>query len=257
MSIITLTSDWGLKDHYLSVIKASIYSQIPDANIVDISHLVPPYDISQASYIFKNAYTYFPEGTVHIIAVNSIASIECPHVLIKHKGQYFIGADNGLFSLIFEEEPELIIELDVMQDTDYFTFPTRDIFVKVACHVAKGKKIEELGKPLKSLHIKMNYAPIVEEKRIRGLVVYNDIYGNAITNIHESVFKKVQKGRKFRIVFIHNEITKLSSSYSDVAEGDILALFDSNGYLQIAMNQDEARKLLGLKIDENVYVEFS
>ena len=256
MPVITLTSDWGLKDHYLSVIKACIYSQLPDANIVDISHLVPPYNISQASYIFRNAYQYFPNGTIHIISVNSIASIDSPHVVIKHKGHYFIGADNGFFSLVFDKKPEVIIELEVMQDSDYFTFPTRDIFVKVACHIAIGNSLDTLGKPLNDLHIKNNLAPIVEENKIRGMVVYVDIYENAITNIHESTFKMLNKGRPFRIVFKHDVITKLSSSYSDVAEGDLLALFDSNGYLQIAMNQDKAKSLMGLNIDENVYIEF-
>lgn len=256
MPVITLTSDWGLKDHYLSVIKACIYSQLPDATIVDISHLVPPFNISQASYIFRNAYHYFPKGTIHIISVNSIASIDHPHVLIKHKGHYFIGADNGFFSLIFDEKPELIIEIDVLQDSNYFTFPTRDIFVKVACHIAKGDSLERIGQPISDLHIKNNLAPIVEENRIRGMVVYVDIYENAITNIHESTFKMLNKGRPFRIVLKHEVITKLCSSYSDVPEGDLLALFDSNGYLQIAMNQDKAKSLMGLNIDENVYIEF-
>ncbi len=256
MAVITLTSDWGLKDHYLSAVKASIYSQLPDANIVDISHLVPPYNISQASYIFRNAYKYFPEGTIHILSVNAIAAIDCPHVLIQHKGQFFIGADNGLFSLVFEEKPDLIIELEVLQETDYFTFPTRDIFVKVACYIAKGEKPEALGKPLSSLHLKKNLMPIIEENSIRGSVIYVDHYENAITNISNTIFKRLHKGRPFKIILKHDVINKLSSSYSDVPEGDLLALFDSNGYLQIAMNQDKAKSLMGLNIGESVFIEF-
>ncbi|MCP4180315.1 MAG: SAM-dependent chlorinase/fluorinase, partial [bacterium] len=95
MPIITLTSDWGLKDHYLAVVKASIYSQLSDVNIVDISHLIPQYDIAQASYVVKNTYSYFPKGSIHIIGVNTVASIETHHVGVYVDGHYFIGADNG------------------------------------------------------------------------------------------------------------------------------------------------------------------
>jgi S-adenosylmethionine hydrolase len=256
MPIITLTSDWGLKDHYLAVVKASIYSQLPDINIIDISHLIPKYDIAQASYIIKNSYPYFPKGSIHIIGINTIASIQTPHIGIYADGHYFIGADNGIFSLIFEKMPDTIIELDIIQDSDYFTFSTKDVFVKAACMIAKGGKLEDLGVARNHLLIKNPLQSIINDNSIFGNVVYIDEYENIITNISEPDFKKVQKGRSFQIEVRKNSITKLSKSYHDVPEGELLALFSSNGMLQIALNTTKAKSLLGLNYDDVITINF-
>ncbi len=257
MPIITLTSDWGLKDHYLAVVKASIYTQLPDVNIVDISHLIPQYDIAQAAYIVKNAYSFFPKGSIHIIGINTVAAIETPHVGILADGHYFIGADNGMFSLIFNTTPEKIIELEINQDTDYFTFSTKDIFVKAACYIANGGKLEDLGTIRTQLHVKTPLLSIKDENSIIGNIVYVDIYENLITNISEVEFRSIQKGRLFNIEVRKNNINKLSKSYHDVPEGELLALFASNGMLQIALNTNKAKSLLGLSYDDIITVTFS
>src|SRR5512133_2364165 len=100
MAIITLTSDWGLRDHYTGSVKGAILRQLPDAVIVDISHSIQPHNLNQAAFIVRNSYRNFPEGTIHIIGVIEEASIESPHTLVVHDGHYFIGADNGIFSMI-------------------------------------------------------------------------------------------------------------------------------------------------------------
>jgi S-adenosylmethionine hydrolase len=256
MPIITLTSDWGLKDHYLAVVKAVIHSQLQDVTIVDISHLIPQYDIAQAAYVVKNSYSYFPEGSIHIIGINSIASIETPHVGIYANGHYFIGADNGLFTLIFDTLPDKIIELEINQDSDYFTFSAKDVFVKAACYIAKGGKLEDLGTMKDHLHVKKTLLPIINEDTITGNIIYVDVYENVITNISENDFKRIQRGRNFSIEVRRNTISKLSRSYHDVPEGDLLALFGSNGMLQIALNTDKARSLLGLHYDDRITVNF-
>ncbi len=256
MSIITLTSDWGLKDHYLAVVKASIFSQLSDVNIVDISHLIPHYDIAQAAYIVKNAYPYFPKGSIHILGINTVASLDTPHIGIYNDGHYFIGADNGVFSLIFEKIPEQIIELEIIQDSDYFTFSTKDVFVKAACYIAKGGKLEDLGTVKDHLHIKNPLFSIINENSISGNVIYVDSYENIITNISEVDFKNIQKGRAFRIEIRKNIVNKLSKSYHDVPEGELLALFASNGMLQIALNNNKAKSLLGLSYADVITVKF-
>ena len=145
MAIITLTTDWGTKDHYIGAVKGTILRQMPEATIVDITHAIPAFDLNQAAFIIRNFYKNFPAGSIHILAVNTEASIRHPHTLVKYEEHWFIGADNGIFSLIFDNKPELIIDLDVIQDSDYFTFSTRDVFAKVACHIASGKPAGELG----------------------------------------------------------------------------------------------------------------
>ncbi len=257
MAIITLTSDWGTKDHYLGAVKGAILSLLPDANIVDITHSIPAFDLNQAAFIIRNFYRNFPKGSIHILSVNTDASIETPHTLVIHDGHYFIGADNGLFSLIFDEEPGQVIELDVMQDSDYFTFSTRDVFVKVACHIALGKPISELGRPKKSLLKKMSFVPVIDGNLIKGKVIYIDNYENVFVNIDENLFRSMTKGKKFAILFrsASYRITEISRSYKDVVEGEMLALFSTTGQLEIAINQGKASSLLGLKIDQPVMVE--
>jgi S-adenosyl-L-methionine hydrolase (adenosine-forming) len=257
MPIITLTSDWGLKDHYAGSVKGAIFRMLPEANVVDISHEVPPFDLNQAAFIIRNAFVNFPEGTIHIIGMRSEASIETPHTLVVHGGQYFIGADNGIFSLIFDETPAAIYELEVIQDSDYFTFSTRDVFVKVACHIAEGRPLEELGRSRASLLRKMSFNPVIDGELIKGKVIYVDNYENVFTNITEKFFHEIVKGRKFAIMFrsASYRITTISKSYNDVVEGEMLALFSSSGHLEIAMNQGKASSLLGLKIDHPILVE--
>lgn len=257
MAIITLTSDWGLKDHYAGAVKGAILRTLPGAQIVDISHNVPAFDLNQAAFIVRNFYPNFPEGTIHILAINSEAAIETPHTLVYHRGHYFIGADNGIFSLLFDDKPARIIEIDVMQDSDYFTFPARDVFVKVACHIAAGKPLEELGHPKDKLLQKMAFQPVIQGDMIKGKVIYVDNYENAFVNITESLFNSIVKNRKFSITFRTEaySIREISKSYKDVNEGVMLALFSSNGYLEIAIREGKASSLLGLKIDNLVTVE--
>lgn len=257
MAIITLTSDWGLKDHYLGAVKGAILNQLPDATIVDVSHAIPPFDLNQAAFIVRNFYRDFPQGTIHILNINTEASIETPHKLVIHEGHYFIGADNGIFSLIFDEVPQQIYELDIIQDTDYFTFSSRDVFVKVACHIAQGKPVGELGKPRTTLLEKISFKPVIDGNLIKGKIIYVDNYENVFTNITETFFKSFVKGKKFAIQFRSPSyrITEISKAYKDVVEGEMLALFGTSGYLEIAINQGKASSLLGLRIDQSVMVE--
>ncbi len=257
MGIITLTSDWGLKDHYAGSVRGTIMKQWPEATIIDISHDIPPFNIKEAAFIVKNAYPSFPEGTVHIIGINTEESDIYPHVAVFIHGQYFIGSDNGIFALIFDEEPDKIIELNIVQDTDLFTFSTRDRFVKAAVHLISGKKLAELGTKRKNLTEKILFKPVIEKDVIKGMVIYVDNYENVITNITRDLFEKSRKGRKFRILIRGGEINKISDSYSEVPVGEILALFGTTGHLEIAMNNGTASSLLGLDLDDPVRIEFS
>ena len=140
MAIITLTTDLGLKDHYVGSIKGSILSRVPNITIVDISHQIPTYNIQDAAYIVKNAYTSFPKGSIHIIGIKAEQNSQSSHVIVFSDGHYFISADNGIFSFL-DTAIEKIIELPATIST----FPTRDVFAVVASAMATGSKMEELG----------------------------------------------------------------------------------------------------------------
>jgi S-adenosylmethionine hydrolase len=256
MAIITLTSDWGSKDHYTAVVKGTILSKLPDVNIVDITHSIDHFNVYQASFVVKNSYKHFPEGTVHIISINTEASVKQPHTIVYAEKQYFIGADNGIFSLIFDDIPEVVYEVNTLQDSDYFTFSTKDVFAKVACHLASGGNIEEVALKKEGINKLIPYNPVTDKDSINGMIMYIDSYENLITNITEKMFKEKMKGRKFTILIRGEEISVISKAFSDVGSGDVLAFFGSAGYLVIAINHGNAAGLLGLGYNDRVRVEF-
>lgn len=247
-----------MKDYYVSAVKGSIISQLPDVRIVDITHSITQFSILEASYVIKNAYSHFPKGAIHIIGVNGSETVNNPHIAVEHDGHFFIGADNGMFPMIFERKiPDKIVELNLKQDTDLLTFPTKDVFVKAACHIARGGTLEVIGKIKKEFNERTIFTPVVQEKLIRGMVIYIDVYHNLITNITQRMFKDTGKGREFIIHFRHYRINKISKGYSEVTEGEILALFNSAGYLEIATNSSNIGKLLKAQPQEGVNIEFS
>jgi len=257
MAIITLTTDWGLKDHYLASVKGAILAQIPQAIIIDISHEIAPFNLNEASYILRNVWKNFPEGSIHIVGVNSEASPEHPHVLIKEQGQYFIGADNGIFSLLFDKTPQEIYELDIIQTSDKFTFSTKDVFVQVAKHIQDKKDLTELGNKQPELTMRMAFQPVTEPNVIKGKIIYVDRYENVVCNISEKLFYDTCGKKKYKILLSAGKykINKILSSYSDVGEGELVALFGSDGLLEIAQNRGRAAGLLGLQLDDVVRVE--
>ncbi len=258
MSIITLTTDLGLKDYYVAGIKGHILSQLPNATIVDVSHEIPPFNISVAAFCLKNCYQHFPEGSIHILGVSPEADEYTRHLIIKHKGHYFIGADNGMFSLLFDDKPSEIFNLNIIPEEDRRTFPTKDVFVQAACHIGRGGTMELIGTRVEEIAERTNFQPVIEEDVIRGMAMYIDSYGNVTTNITKSLFQLVGKNRDFSIVFRRADynIDELKFNYSEVPEGEKLALFSTNNHLEIAINKGNASKLFGIKLSDTIRIEF-
>ena len=208
--------------------------------------------------ILKNCYRDFPDGTVHILGVNAEADVNIPHVALFANGHYFIGADNGVFSLIFDTPPEKVVELTISQDTDSVTFPTKDVFVKAACHIARGGTLEVIGTAKYELTVKTMFRAVLEKNTIKGIATYIDHYGNVITNISESQFKNFGNGRPFKIFLRRTEyeIDEISPSYSSVADGERVALFSSTGFIEIAINKANASKLFGIHQGDTIKIDF-
>ena len=248
----------GTRDYYVGMLKGAILSLNPDAKIVDLSHDVEPFYIPEAAFIVKHAYRSFPKGTVHLISVNPEVSEDVQFVAVKMDDQYFIGSDNGIFSMIFEKEVDEIYSLENVSPSNP-TFPSRDVFVTAACHLSKGGTLEVLGKKLNGVAQRPLLAPVtIGTNVIQGSVVHIDRYENAITNITEEMFRSFGKGRPFEICFhrTRDNIRKISTAYNQVSMGEKLAIFGSNGYLEIAQNQGNAASLLGLAINHVVRIEF-
>lgn len=257
MGIITLTTDLGHKDFYQAALKGSLISQYPEVRLVDVSHDIPSFDIQYAAFVIKNAFTYFPQNTVHLVGIDSVFNDKNRYIALRYRNHYFVGADNGIFSLILESEPDEIVELNILQDLKYLHFPLTDIFSKAATHLAKGGMLKDIGDPLPGLIDRTVIQPIVEKNSLRGNVVFVDSFGNVISNISKELFNKVQNGRNFTLSFRRNEsITQLSWHYNEVPEGEKLCLFGISNHLEVAINKGNASQLLGLHKNDTIRIDF-
>lgn len=264
MAIITLTTDMGTRDHYVAAIKGAILSLWEQAVIVDISHHVAPFNNMHAAFVLRNAWREFPAGTVHVIGVNPEGGKQTPHVAVKAQGQYFIGADNGIFSLLFDGPVEAIHELQGGPDASGPSFVVKQVFVKAACHLARGGAPGQLGPERTSVNEQYNVRPAVTGDAIRGQVIHVDHYGNVITNITRELFDSMVGDRAFTLSIGHpsNNIRKIHRTYGDVIPGERVAFFGDSGHLEIAINKGAvgngggASQLLGLHVNDVVRLEF-
>jgi len=257
MAIITLTTDLGDKDIYQAALKGSILKLMPTVNIIDITHSVAVFNVQQAAFILKNSFHYFPDDTVHLIGIDTVFSEHTRYLAVRYKNHYFVGADNGIFSLMFNSPAQEMVEINIMQDLKFLHFPLADIFVKAACHLAGGGALTEIGIPVTEFEKKMNLQPVVEKNLIKGSVIYIDSFQNVITNVTKEFFSKVQNNRRFVLSFKRNEtITHLSWHYNEVPEGEKLCMFGISDHLEIAINKGNASGLLGLNLGDSVIIDF-
>lgn len=229
---------------------------MPDARLVDISHSVAPYDIVQAAFVLRNAAPSFPAGTVHIIAVDTNIRLHNQFLVAKHNGQFFIGADNGIFSLLFDSDPEVfVIRPDLIPANDLS--PDKNVFAPVAVKLINKADLLSLGDFGEIKNIRHQLKPVEDGNIIRGSIVFIDGYKTAITNISKQLFEQKRMDRPFAIFFRRKEqINHISENYDQVKAGDALALFNSNNWLEIAINTGAAGDLLGLKQGGQVIIEF-
>ena len=264
MAVITLISDMGVSDYYVAAVKGTLLSNAPDATIVDITHQVPPFNIVYAAFVLKHCFRDFPKGTVHIIGVLPEADEQTNHLAILYDGHYFIGADNGVFSLIFDREPDHIVVLNVDNQSDELTFPSKTIFAPAAAFLSRGGTLEVIGASVMDFKRSIQLLPTTNNDLLKGSVVHIDHYGNLITNISKSEFERQCKGRYFDIIFgkSTNIIRNISAQYNEVSESKAVAVFTTNGLLEIAINRGAkghgggASQLFGIKIHDVIRIEF-
>ena len=202
MSIITLTTDYGLKDHFVGALKGKILSEYPEATIIDISHHIDAFNTVEASYVIGAAYSSFPKGTVHLIGVDLEMNKENQHIVMQWNDHYFIAADNGILSMLTQKiVPQKIVTINI-HDRLPIDATDLDVFVKVACHIAKGGLLNVVGKEIKTIkHVTdLQAIPANDGNSIKGYVIYIDHFGNAVTNISKKQFLEVAKGRPYEIV---------------------------------------------------------
>lgn len=248
MPLITLTSDIGHQDFLTGAVKGQLLQVNPDFNLIDITHNLPPFNYPQAAYVCRSAIKNFPEQTFHLVLVNLFDQQMEHLLLIKHNNQYIGCADNGLITMILEALPLEMVALPLKKSAHNDTLYCVKVFAAAFNSILKGKTLAEVGDLKVSIQIKNHLRPLYGTNWIEGQIIFIDNFENVIINITKDEFEEQRGNRSFKIVFKRDEvIDTISETYSDVAESEKLALFNSAGYLEIAINKGNAAGLFGLQ----------
>ncbi|ATA77894.1 SAM hydrolase/SAM-dependent halogenase family protein [Capnocytophaga canimorsus] len=258
MSIITLTTDFGERDFSVGALKGALYRLIPEARIVDISHLITPFDILQTAYILKSAYPHFPKGSIHLIGVDAEPTPDKKHLVMQLNGHFFIGADTGIFHLLSGEDSDAVIyQLETSPINNCFSVLYD--FPKIISKIYAKTPLDKIGKKTEN-HFRMkHYVPEIaaDKSAIYGKVIYIDHYGNVVSNITQTLFNEVGQGRKFEAIFSSYKLENIQKSYASIVnynlpkhqrknmDGEKLMLFNSNGLLELALYKSNLKTVGG------------
>jgi S-adenosylmethionine hydrolase len=261
--IITLTTDFGLNDHFVGTMKGVILKILPNAEIVDICHSVQAFDILDGALALAQSYSYFPTRTVHLVVVDpGVGSARRP-IIASSEEQNFVAPDNGVLSLMYAREERLSVR-HITSD-HYFlqplsdTFHGRDIFAPVAAYLAKGVDHEKFGEEITDF-VRFN-APKpkpADANTLRGVVLRVDRFGNLITNFtpQDAPALFQQQPPAFKIVVGKREVSALRQNYAEGAPGEVFGILGSMGYLEIVSNRGSAAQLVGSGKGTEVQVIF-
>jgi len=272
MPIITLTTDFGQKDPDLAYLKSQILQLIPDARLVDISHDILPFDPDEAIYIIKNSLKKFPERSIHIVGVESAVNSDQNPVLIRSRGQFYLGKDNGILTTALEDPNMLVYALNIEEDDSFMT-----VQLKTAQLLSQGVSPSELGEIMDDYKRLSLSKPLVKYDEATGevaliapKVIYTDHYGNAVFNLLRQDFLQWQKNRPFKIKVSHYVMDRILSSYNDAllhqdqmvtVEGHMFAHFNRFDHFEIFIYKSNrqtggANTLLGLDKNKTVHIVF-
>jgi S-adenosylmethionine hydrolase len=247
--IITLTTDFGLSDHFVGAMKGVILTIAPNADIVDISHELPPYSVSEACFLVGEATPWFPKKTIHVVVIDpGVGSARRP-ILVEAAGQYFIGPDNGVFSMVRaaagKSKVREITNPKWMLPKVSRTFHGRDVFAPSAAHLAKGAAPAEAGKLIAdALQLRLAAPEQTNKRAWTGVVLKIDRFGNMITNFIAADFERIRT-RPFELAIGFERLSKLAINYAECGYGELFVIEGSSGYLEISANQAHAAKKLG------------
>jgi S-adenosylmethionine hydrolase len=255
MQIVTLTTDYGYTDYYVAALKGSVLSNNPSVQLVDISHNIETYDIIQGAYFVSRSINSFPEKTIHVIAISNYLEGKANLIAVEKQGQYFIGPDNGIFSLIFEDlQAQDCFEVSVPENQGG---DMHSLIAHAVAYLSHGLAIQEIGPVAENIVRKLILRPVVTSSQIRATIIHVDHYGNVITNLDKATFEKARKERPYAIYYKNRDpIRTLTKHYGQAAIGDVLCRFNGGGNLEIAINSGNAHKLLGLRKNETIQIDF-
>ncbi|NES06216.1 MAG: SAM-dependent chlorinase/fluorinase [Okeania sp. SIO2F4] len=263
--IITLLTDFGLKDVYVGVMKGVIYQINSNLKVIDLTHEIPPQNLFAARFCLQNAYRYFPPETVHVAVVDPGVGSTRRAIALQLPNGFLVGPDNGIFSGVLENLEIQNIKVVTLTNSEYWrtktpstTFHGRDIFTPVAAHIASGVKLENLGdkiNPDSLVKLPLNNITLTESG-IVGCVQHIDHFGNIITNISSSYV--VEKNWSVIVNnnadFLQNKKISSGNTYADCKAGELIAIIGSHGFVEIAANGSSAEEQLNLKYGDRVEI---
>lgn len=258
MAVITLTTDWRNSDYYIGAVKGKIITRQPTVNIVDVSHQIAPFNVMQAAFVLRNCYAEFPAKTVHVIGVNSMLSKKRSLLIIEKNEQFFLCSDSGFPDLLFHEQEKKVYKYEILENVAN-TFISLDLYIDIAMQLISGTSPNEFASLSDNYLKQVPLIPTIDSNLINGSVVFIDSFSNAITNISKELFERVGNGKSFEI-FVqsnHYKTDTICRTYLDMPTGEIVALFNSTGYLEIAIANGPAAELLNLSINSVVRIKFS
>ena len=252
--IITFLTDFGLADAYVAMMKGVALNINRNADLIDITHNINVGSIIQGAGVLKDAYKYFPKGTVHVAVVDPGVGSSRRLMAVKATGHFFVGPDNGIFWPVIKETPDA--EIVEISEERYFlshvtsTFHGRDVFTPVAAHISLGIDIDRLGQQVSDPEKLTLPQPYIEDDILKGEITRVDSFGNLITNISQDTLTDFL-GDKQPVIHIGDyKISLISNTYSDKDKGELLALVNSSDYLEIAVNLGKASVYLGKSSDQ-------
>jgi len=246
--LITLTTDFGLSDHYVGTMKGVILSICPNASIVDISHGVSPYEIAEGALMVSQTYKYFPGRTIHVVVVDPGVGTSRRPILAQAAGQFFIAPDNGVLSMMYARETH---KVRVITNDRYFlkpvsnTFHGRDIFSPSAAHLASGIAPARFGRSVDDyLRLDLDHPARTGRRAWTGTILKVDHFGNIVTNFSVQDFPDLDK-RAFEMAVGPQRVSILSRNYAECTPGEVFVIVGSSGYYEISVGQASAAKKLG------------
>ena len=249
-NVITLTTDFGLKDYYVSAMKAVMLGIAPEVRLVDVSHDIPSQDIMAGSWVLKNSAMLFPSGTVHTVVIDPGVGTERAPIALKVEDQYFVGPDNGIFSLLTADSYYSAVRLckqEYLRDNQSATFHGRDIFAPAAAHLSRGVDLHDLGEPIDELVSYRWMQPIADRDGLEGTIIHIDKFGNLITNIPQSLLNEVVADKDVKIYVGNVILNSIEPTFGAVAEGEPVAYIGSAGMLEVGINKGDAEQMLGVQ----------
>ena len=272
MAFITLTTDWQTRDYYSGMIKGRLLRLMPDAVIVDINQHIEPFHILQASFVLRQVIPEYPDGSIHLFLVNQGHRPGIWPAVAKYQNQFLVGWDDGILTFIMETDPEYYLRLDkaaldnmdkASGTEDRFrhiepSFPELSLFTRVAKFLSSGLPLNLAGPHSVDFGRPNSWLPVIQKDQIDGQVVFIDSYRNAITNIPKTEFLRIGTNRTFEITIKSNryKIYGISNTYLESDPGELLAIFNSAGLLEIAIVQGNAAELLGFEPGTPIKIKF-